>query len=392
MRARKYIGNSLSSRHGKGYDVRVHPKLRTILSAVNSVIGCGLFKISFSVTYLCNLKCKNCNIWCKYQESPEKIAEELEPNEYIKIFSKLPKSLSIIEFTGGEPFLKKDFDEIIIWALRLLRPYRIYIPTNGFLTKRIENVVRKVLSSDEWKKSTSELIIGTSIDGFKEIHDYLRGVQGAYHRAWKTFDTLWEMSQTEPRLKCFVSTTLFNDNLRGGEVFKFIRALQNKHIPYGLNNCNYSEYYNLRQSEWCRLDALTFIKTIKKEIIPNYASNISSKYYWYKAIEFLENPRKLVLPCPALKMFCAVDPYGNVWPCLMWPRTIANLRYYNYDIEDLYRANRDEVGKIARLINDRRCPNCWTPCTSGQRILYTLLSRPWKLLNDVVIMSIMVDR
>ena len=42
-------------------------------------------------------------------------------------------------FTGGEPFLRKDLDEMVISAYRHCRPEVITIPTNGLLTDRVSS-------------------------------------------------------------------------------------------------------------------------------------------------------------------------------------------------------------------------------------------------------------
>lgn len=359
-------------------------KLQTVPKLIRSVVSeYGLFKLSFSITNICNLRCKNCNIWRTYNESSEKLAEELTSDEYRKIFAQLPKSLSIIEFTGGEPFLRPDFQEILVSSLTLVNPRQIYIPTNGFAVEQIANTINGVVTSKEWRASCSEITVGVSIDGFADSHDYLRGLNGVYSRAWKTFELLNEISHREPRLKCFISSTLFNYSIRNGNLFGFLKMLNDRHIPYGIQNCNSSEYYSLTQNETIPLEISETVNVIKEKVIPVHTSGLLSKFYWHKTIDFLKNPEKFVLPCPALKMFCAVDPYGNVWPCLMWPQKIANLRNHNYDLKNLLCANKGKVKDFIHIINKEKCPNCWTPCTSGQRITYCLLTKPWRLLSVV---------
>lgn len=93
----------------------------------NVISNTGSFKISFIVTYNCNLRCVNCDIWRTYRDDPALRKQELSTQEYDKIFSKLSGFTSAIDFTGGEPFLREDFGEIIISCLEHIRPLTIYI-------------------------------------------------------------------------------------------------------------------------------------------------------------------------------------------------------------------------------------------------------------------------
>lgn len=64
---------------------------------------------NFAVTYRCNSRCQNCNIW---QKEPE---DELTLTEIIKFFTvnqDLLKKVKSVQLTGGEPFLRDDLPQI----------------------------------------------------------------------------------------------------------------------------------------------------------------------------------------------------------------------------------------------------------------------------------------
>ena len=70
--------------------------------------------------------------------------------EWDKVFANLGRTPFYITFTGGEPFLRNDLDDMVISAYRHCRPSVITIPTNGLLTDRIaERVDRTAGMSDQ---------------------------------------------------------------------------------------------------------------------------------------------------------------------------------------------------------------------------------------------------
>jgi len=74
------------------------------------------FFLTFAITYRCNSKCTMCNIWRKYQEDPQRSGEELSAQEIGNIFrrSEILKKTRIFIIAGGEPFLKNDFNDIVL--------------------------------------------------------------------------------------------------------------------------------------------------------------------------------------------------------------------------------------------------------------------------------------
>ena len=127
-----------------------------------------------AVTYRCNSRCIMCNIW------KEKPGEEVPASFY----GRLPSTLTNINLTGGEPFLRKDLPEIVEVIKRRCNDPRMVINTNGFTPELIEGAARKIASVSR------KVGIRVSIDGIGEAHDRTRGVSGAYGRALRTLKSL----------------------------------------------------------------------------------------------------------------------------------------------------------------------------------------------------------
>ena len=82
------------------------------------------FSIVVSVSFRCNSKCRTCDVWRKPND-------DMTVEEWDRVFAGLGRTPFYITFTGGEPFLRKDLDEMVISAYRHCRPSVITIPTNG---------------------------------------------------------------------------------------------------------------------------------------------------------------------------------------------------------------------------------------------------------------------
>ena len=98
--------------------------------------------LTFSVTNVCQSRCKTCNIWELYHRSPEKRNGELTFEEIEKVFQSLGH-VYVFNVSGGEPFLRPDIVEIIDSACSYLRPGIIHIPTNALAVDLIEKRVRE---------------------------------------------------------------------------------------------------------------------------------------------------------------------------------------------------------------------------------------------------------
>jgi len=113
------------------------------------------------VTYRCNAKCYMCNTW----KHPSKKEEEFTP----ELVDKLPDDLNFINITGGEPFLRKDIEEIV--AKALTKTKRLVISSNGYFTDRTIKL---------FKRFGNKVGIRISIEGLPAANDELRGLKNGF--------------------------------------------------------------------------------------------------------------------------------------------------------------------------------------------------------------------
>src|SRR5262245_15011471 len=95
-------------------------------------------KLNLALTYWCQYKCQTCNIWKR------KPTDELTTDEVLAFIRENP-SVSWLDVTGGEIFLREDIDDIfaaIVGSWRDL--FILHFPTNGFQTRQIVDTAARL--------------------------------------------------------------------------------------------------------------------------------------------------------------------------------------------------------------------------------------------------------
>lgn len=124
-----------------------------------------LREIAIEVTVHCNLSCEMCCVWEGKKHGPE--------STLIRSLLTEARGLGATIFVpcGGEPFMRKDFVDLLAHAHDLGFD-RSEVVTNGLLLPRhIERL-----------KALPSVQLHVSIDGPREVHDTLRG-EGVYEKA-----------------------------------------------------------------------------------------------------------------------------------------------------------------------------------------------------------------
>lgn len=129
-----------------------------------------LCEFCYLATTRCNCRCKHCapQVYTgkEVEMTSKKMIEQYEKSKFLK---NVPISVA-----GGEPFLKEDLDEFIMY----LDSHKIptVISTNGWFTDRIEKLISKL-------SDNKTVRFAISIDGPEQMHDEIRRCKGIYQRA-----------------------------------------------------------------------------------------------------------------------------------------------------------------------------------------------------------------
>jgi radical SAM protein with 4Fe4S-binding SPASM domain len=131
----------------------------------------------FEVTRRCNLRCRMCQYREWFEENPgvEVAKDELTTDEWKSVIDQTGR-FSLITFTGGEPWVRPDFEELLVYASAKRRTHVI---TNGVMLNE-ERVRRCVELAPKGLTGRGLIFVGTSVEGPRGVHDHIRNREGAF--------------------------------------------------------------------------------------------------------------------------------------------------------------------------------------------------------------------
>ncbi len=296
--------------------------------------------VSIITTYRCQMRCKMCDIW----ENPTDKLREITAKD----LEVLP-SFKFVNITGGEPFVRRDLDEIVEVMFR--KSPRIVISTSGWHTERIFRLAEKF----------PNIGIRVSIEGLAEKNDDLRGREGSFDRGLRVLLTLKEMGIKDIGYGCTVSNHNSEDMLW---LYKLSRELGMEFATAAFHN---SYYFHKDDNEITNKDEVigNFHKLIELLLKENSPKSWFRAFFNLGLINYIRG-RPRMLPCEAGSANFFIDPYGEVYPCngleeRYWMESMGNIREAA-SFEDLW------VGPQAQKVRElvRTCPkNCWMVGTAA---------------------------
>lgn len=344
--------------------------------------------INFAITYECNSSCKHCNIWRRYKENTKIIEKELKLSEIEKTFeeSQYLKNIQSIGLTGGEPFLRNDFIDLCGFFIKKYPKASISIPTNALVPDLIIDRLEKILKGFV---SGNNIYLSISLDGIGKTHDEIRGIPGNYSRVLKLIDLL---KKKVPSINRGISFTIMPQNYK--DLLEVFKLSKKNDIDFGFQFAQTSEsfYGNTENAfEWNekKIDEAGEIinsifkeytakeKILKKMWLSFFAVN---KYYISHMVNFQKNPQRM-LKCYSGTHSLFIDPYGNIFPCVMLNQKLGNIREMHFD--ELWLSEKAQ--NIREFIIEKKCA-CWTPCEthfSLERDYKTILWNFHKILKGI---------
>ncbi len=336
----------------------------------------------FFVTSKCNANCKMCFNWQNLENAGRR--EELGIEEIGRIARSF-KDLLYLTISGGEPFLRKDLDEIVSLFYENCRTRFVTISTNGTLCDETEATVKRIFN----KHKDIILKISLSLDGFKGTHDAIRGVNGVYDKVFKTYGMLNKLKKGNPRLVINFATVMSSFNQ--DELPEFIDFLGRN---YDFDDHTIAYVRGLARDgavkENLSIDA--YRKAIQ---VLHKHQNISSRLMWYNFVravidlmfdinlKVLEEQR-MILPCLAGKKMLVIDDVGDVWPCELISQIfpngdfkLGNLREAGYDIQKIIKSKKTK--EVASFIKKQKC-FCTFECATVCNIACNL-----KMLPNIIL-------
>ncbi|MDD4271416.1 MAG: radical SAM protein [Patescibacteria group bacterium] len=258
-----------------------------------------------AITYQCNSRCRMCNIWRK------NLPGSIKADNY----DKLPRDLSNINITGGEPFLRNDLEQVLAAIHKASPKAAIIISTNGFATDLIIKQVEKI------KKIIPDLGVAISLDGIGNKHDEIRGVPGGFNKAMSTISALKKVGLKNLRL----AFTLGDYNI--DELAKVYNLSRELGIEMTLSAVHSSEKYfnasNAIEKKQEMAKALDWL--IKRELKSYSVKRWLRAYFAFGLKEFILTGQR-ILPDYSGKYSLFMDPTGDIYPSDVSGQKIGDLR------------------------------------------------------------------
>jgi len=320
-------------------------------------------KLTFCLTYWCNYRCQTCNIW-KMKPRDELSLEE------IRRFFEVSNRFSLIDVTGGEISLRKDFVDICDAITSRCRDLLLlHYPTNGYLTDKVVAYTREVA-----RMGAERLMITISCDGDEAMNDQIRGVEGGWRRQIETFRQLREIEGVQVVL----GMTLSAANV---DHFPDAFAAAKREIP----DLGYEDFHVniVHEGAYLHNDDLELRDRVDHTALADASEaygrlrgfglhpvNYLERAYLARVRRYLETGRT-PMRCHAMRSSCFIDSWGNVHPCTVYDRKVGSLRDADFDLEKIW--NSSEAERVQREIWNYDCPQCWTPCEAYQSIMGNFL-------------------
>ena len=244
------------------------------------------FQASMELTHHCNLSCKHC-----YVDIPPE--NELTTEEFKEVIDQLAEAGSMyLALTGGEVLTRPDFFDITFHAKE--KGFEVMVLTNGTLvTPGIANKFRKLEPS----------FISMSLYGAThESHDGITGKPGSLAATIQAVKLLKSRD-----IMVILQTLLMDTNYHEADAMETLAA------------------------------ELGVPLLVKHELVPSRSGSLAHYQFELDPEQACDEmghswvdggtvPSDISKLCMAGKGICSISPAGDVFPCLMMPMAVGNLR------------------------------------------------------------------
>lgn len=289
--------------------------------------------LQWHITERCNLRCQHC-----YQENYQR--NELGFDELLQILDQFIALLSVfsdraqqtchghITVTGGEPFARTDFLDLLTTFATHANKFSFAILTNGsFIDEEMAKQLRQL----------NPTFVQVSLEGSPTVHDAIRG-KGNFAQ---TVQAIQQLKQAD--ISTLISFTAHRDNFHEfpyvaqlGKQLKVDRVWADRLIPTGQG----ATIDSLTPDETKDFFQLMQQSKNKKRWLSKSPTPVSMK----RALQFLVDGGTPYY-CKAGDKLLTVQPNGDLYPCRRMPIAVGNLKQQTllelYDNHELLKKLRD---------------------------------------------------
>jgi radical SAM protein with 4Fe4S-binding SPASM domain len=263
-------------------------------------------RMDLALTFKCQNDCVHC-----YAGGPHETSE-LSAEQWKQVIDRVHEiGVFIITFTGGEPTLREDLPELLVYAQS--KGIVSGLVTNGRRLKEKNYVERLEKSGLDFAQVTLE-------SHKPKVHDLMTASKGSWN------ETVAGIRNVVPtRIYTTTNTTLSKYNAQDFlETIDFIKQLGV--AAFGCNSLIYSGKANAISEEFV-LPLETLNGLLPK--IRDKAHQLGLRFLWYTPTQYCRfDPVKLglgVKSCTAANINMCVGPNGDVYPCQSYFESLGNI-------------------------------------------------------------------
>jgi len=319
---------------GKEEAMRTFPDIIKfgISAGISALVGKRVLNCLWELTYRCTARCAICDYW----RNPSDPKRELKLADIQEGLEKIyDYGCRVVNFTGGEPTIRRDLEDIVNYASRL--GMWTSMVTNGSLLTRERMQELKDAGLDN---------LFVSLDSTNPyVHDRQRGIRGAYGKVFDCMQWLREDFLTGHRTGGIMSVLSRINFLTVDKMIKFADELGVYVV--------FQPYHDNKTGN------INFIADISEEIIGNILylkkerkNVLCSRSYLKGFPQFYK--RNFRPECHAGHKYFSIDPFGFLHPCVDMPGAGHLLK------DDISVVRSKEA-----LENVRSCQGCWY-CFRGE--------------------------
>ena len=280
-----------------------------------------LFSALVELTYRCNLDCYFC-----YNDL-DLPGEPLRFGDYERLFDQL-RSLGCLHLTlsGGEPLAHPDFFAIGAKAREL--GFVVRVKSNGH-----------ALSGELWRRLETEVdpfMVELSLHGAcPETHDRQTRVAGSFDRLMRNLE---HMRSSPVRIKINTALTRWNED----EIEGMFAIADRFGVPLSID----PEVTPLDNGDRGPMDISASPAGLRRLVAVQSRRSMRAKAEIRREGDAEITTRDADRHCGAGASGIAVDPYGNVYPCVQWRRAIGNV--HKSSLQEMWDENErlDEIRRI----------------------------------------------
>jgi len=263
--------------------------------------------VNFEVTMRCNASCDGCDYW---KTPAEEKAHELAS------FAAAARAFDpmMITFTGGEPTLRRDLEDIVAEVARAVKYcYMTVLTHGGMLT--VDRAQRL------WDAGLDQFNI--SLDYLDARHDDARGIPGLAAR----------ILALVPELRARGMAVRFNTVLRDDNLDEIVPIVRCAHrLGAGVNLSLYTDFKNGNKDHLIRADQIARVQALIEELVAFKRRHrgviTNSDWYLQQLPRYLRH--EMPEPCRSGETTIHIDPRGLVRRCPDFPADTHWREYRGY--------------------------------------------------------------